>query len=83
MTTEKEFEELILRYFRKEIGHYYPSFNSDSGAWTDFITELEENCLDKQKVRDAISDMSCHQAPNVCECCKELENLKRELDLDV
>ena len=54
MTTEKEFEELILRYFRKEIGYYYPSFNSDSGAWTDFITELEENCLDKQKTLNTL-----------------------------
>ena len=42
------------------------------------LAEIEDY---KQKVRDAISDMFCHQAPNVCECCKELENLKKELGI--
>ena len=40
MKTETEIKEIILKYFRTERGHYYPQFNSDSEAWTDFVKEL-------------------------------------------
>ena len=37
---QKNIKEIILKYFRKEGGHYYPQFNSDCEAWTDFVDEL-------------------------------------------
>ena len=72
--TNKTFEEQFQGLVGKE---------TEVDNWNEMFTkkDINENCLDKQRVRDKISDMFCHQAPNVCECCKELENLKKELGL--
>ncbi len=46
------------------------------------IATIHETQLDKQIVKDAIDDMSCCHAPNVCQCCENLEDLKKELGLE-
>ena len=42
---------------------------------------LDKQFLEAEKVRDAIDDLSCCGAPNVCNCCRQLEGLKKELGL--
>ena len=46
-----------------------------------YVDKVIAKALDlyEQEVKDMIDDMSCTQAPRVCQCCQNLETLKRNL----
>lgn len=67
----------------------FPSLKDKGGNHGDFHgpenvyweSDIQQHCLDKQKVKDAIDDLSCAAAPYVCQCCENLEELKKDLGL--
>ena len=36
--------------------------------------------FNRKEVLNVISDLSCHKAPNVCECCNKLNQLLKRLE---
>lgn len=73
----KEHPSLKKSYFHKT----WTDFTKDEVKYLVSIQSIHETQLDKTKVRDAIDDLSCAAAPNVCICCERLDDLKKELGL--
>jgi hypothetical protein len=86
-TLELRNKEFELRTLKECIEEYF-DMPKNSMLWRDFYRFYKErlgapieDMISKERVRDAIDDLSCAHAPNVCECCKRLEELKKELEL--
>ena len=79
-----KYKSKAIFMFLHEVAHAkIDEKHQHNGYFTDVFTSLcMKYCLDKKVVSNAIDDISCHQAPNVCQCCEELDELKKELGLN-
>ena len=83
-------DEKLTRETEEIFMNLYNAYGSGTGVLFGIPSELKTSVASiikiiikdrrsKKDINDAIDDMSCCQAPDVCQCCQNLDALKEAL----